>query len=132
MAWAIVYSKRTLCIITTNFVENNFCKFKFDMSLHVDMASNRKRLVVIMQEDIAEDDLSDIRNYMNNFTYLTRNGPFLMKRLTYRLAQNRLGGNDDGNTPLLLGDGCINHRLELLVIRRMYRKLCKFQWENIK
>ena len=63
------------------------------MTLHVDMASNRKRLVVIMQEDIVEDDLSDsIRNYMNNFTYLTRNSPILMKRLTYRLAQNRLGG----------------------------------------
>ena len=103
------------------------------MALHVDMASNRKRLVVIMQQDIAEDDLTDsIRHYMNNFTYLMRDAPFVMKRPTYRLAQNTMGGNDDDKTPLLLGDGVINYGTKLIVIMSMCRKLCKLQQEYIK
>ena len=69
------------------------------------MAMNKKRLIVVVDEDILEDELPEkIKNYIKNFTYLTKDCPFFMKRITYRLAQNKLGGPDDEVRPLLVGD----------------------------
>ena len=110
MGNAIVRSKRTVCVVTRNFIQSKFCMFEFGMAVNVDMLANRKRLIVIMQEDIEKDDLPEkLRNYVNSFTYLTRDCPFFMKRLTYRLAQNKLGEPDDVNIPLLASNNGQNY-----------------------
>ena len=102
MGYAILYSKRTICYVTRNFIESNFCKFEFDMAVNMDMQTNKKRLIVIMAEDIPKEELPEsVRTYVKNFTYLTKDCPFFMKRLTYRLAQNKLGAADEIR-PLLM------------------------------
>ena len=45
---AIICSKRTVYVVTRNFIESKFCMFKFGMAVNVDMLANRKRLIIIM------------------------------------------------------------------------------------
>ena len=101
VARVIHFSKRTLCIVSRAFMSSSICMHEFITARSFDFSYKKARLLVIMYEDVATEDMhEDIRMYVKSFTYLKRDCTFFMKRLLYRLPQKKLG--NDENTPLLL------------------------------
>ena len=89
---AIHKSKRTVCVVSHNFVTSPICLSEFDTARSFDIAYHKHRLIVILFPDLQVCDMPDnIKVYVKKFTYLKRNSPMFMKRLMYRLAQNKQG-----------------------------------------
>ena len=57
----------------------------------------------MLLEDIQDHPLQDnvIKMYVKNYTYLKKDCALFMKRLKYRLAQEKLDREANENTPLL-------------------------------
>ena len=84
---------RTLCIISNNFIESEIGKFVFSVAYAQDVIFRRKRLLMVLFENVNEERLTDeLRLYVDKKSYLMRNALMLHKRLTYGLAQGKLGG----------------------------------------
>ena len=78
--------------MSNSFLDSNFCVYEFELALHIDMMGKKKRLVVVMDNEVEEARMSDnVSMYMHKYTYLKRDCVLFMKRLMYRLPQHKLG-----------------------------------------
>ena len=89
---AVHYSKRTVCVVSRNFIDSPICLSEFDTARSFDMCYNKNRLIMILYEDIPKENLPEsITTYIKSYTYLKRESAFFIKRLMYMLAQNKMG-----------------------------------------
>ena len=80
------------CLVSNTFLDSNFCVYEFELALHIDMMGKKKRLVVVMDNEVDEAKMSaKLKRYLRKYTYLKRDCVLFMKRLMYRLAQQKLG-----------------------------------------
>ena len=64
------------------FLASQYSRYEFDMARSFDMSYNKKRLIIVMYEDVDPDGMpDDIEMYVKNYTYLERNCVMFMRRL---------------------------------------------------
>ncbi len=96
---AVNTSKRTICVLTPDFVKSAMCSWEFISVLNNDLLDNKRRLVLLVKELVPEEDRSlSLRGYMRNFTYIEAWADCFWDRLRYSLPLNKEGAqNSEGH-----------------------------------
>ncbi len=89
---AVNTSKRTICVLTPDFVKSAMCNWEFVSVLNNDLLDNKRRLVLLVKELVPEEDRSlSLRGYMRNYTYIEAWADYFWDRLRYCLPLNKEG-----------------------------------------
>ncbi len=89
---AVMDSKRTVCVLTPDFVKSAMCNWEFVSVLNNDLLDNKRRLVLLVKELVPEEDRSlSLRGYMRNYTYIEAWADYFWDRLRYCLPVNKKG-----------------------------------------
>ncbi|XP_049807056.1 toll-like receptor 6 [Schistocerca nitens] len=66
---AVESSRRTVVVLSKNFVQSEWCRFEFKSALHQVLKERRRRLVVVSLGDVSQRDLDpDLRLYLKTAT----------------------------------------------------------------
>lgn len=66
---AVESSKRTIVVLSKNFIHNEWCRFEFKSALHEVLKERRKRLIIILMGELPMRDLDpDLRLYLKTNT----------------------------------------------------------------
>jgi hypothetical protein len=116
-------SKRTVCLITENFLQSAYCMHEFDLALHHNIAIKRSsRLIVLMalntnpadvisgrvfspnstgraDDGVTPSDTTTLQQYLRRYTYIDYTAADWFDKLLYALPANGLLGrcNDRRN-----------------------------------
>lgn len=83
---AIDSSRRTIMILSKNFIKSEWCRFEFKSAHHQVLRDRRRRLIVILLGDVPHKDLDpDIRLYLKTNTYLQWGDKLFWQRLRFAL-----------------------------------------------
>ena len=83
---AVESSRRTVMVISHNFIKSEWCRFEYKSALHQLLKNRRKCLIVILIGDIRRKDLDpDLRLYLKTGTYLHWGQVAFWHRLRYAL-----------------------------------------------
>jgi len=86
IARAVESSRRTIMVISANFIKAEWCRFEYKSALHQLLKNRRKCLVVILIGDIRRKDLDpDLKLYLKTSTYLQWGQVGFWDRLRYAL-----------------------------------------------
>ena len=79
---AIEGSKCTICVVSNNWLESDWCQYEFRVAHCVATVEKQSRLIVILMEEIPKDKIKgDLKYYMKTFTYLDSAHPLFWSRL---------------------------------------------------
>ena len=95
---AVKKSKRTLCLVTENFIQSGCCTEEFRQSHNKDIRLKKRRLVVLLVDPsvIEMDEISmELRDYLSRYTYIKYQSESWMDRLMYDMPINRMKVNDE-------------------------------------
>ena len=95
---AIAKSKRTICVLTRNFIESGWCMEEFRQSHYRDLEKKKTRLVVVLVDMsvIGMEGISpELREYLSRYNYIEYESKFWKDRLMYAMPVNRM--NKDEN-----------------------------------
>jgi len=68
---AVDSSKRTIMVLSENFIKSEWCRFEFKSAHHQVLRDKKKRLIVILLGEVPNKDLDpDIRLYLKTNSYL--------------------------------------------------------------
>ena len=68
---AIEGSKCTICVVSRNWLESDWCQFEFRMAHYLAAVEKKIRLLVILKEEIPKGKIKgELKFYMKTFTYL--------------------------------------------------------------
>ena len=82
MEKAIERSKSTICVVSNNWLESDWCQYEFRVAHCVATVEKQSRLIVILMEEIPKDKIKgDLKYYMKTFTYLDSAHPLFWSRL---------------------------------------------------
>ena len=115
---ALVRSKRTLCLVTDNFLRSEYCMLEFRGAMEQCLERKHHRLIVIKWPNIELDDANDsnreMKMFLSTHVYIDREEEDYMNKLLYALPVGRLGrhnvdqqnehsenANDDDDVALL-------------------------------
>ncbi len=91
---AIDASKRTLCVLTPNFVKSHMCMWEFSTALNIDLQEKRHRLIILYKEMVTHDNLgTSMRDYLRNFTYIEPDSEHFTINLMYSLPVRKFGSS---------------------------------------
>ncbi|XP_018323682.1 toll-like receptor Tollo [Agrilus planipennis] len=83
---AVESSKRTIMILSENFIKSEWCRFEFKSAHHQVLKDRRKRLIVILLGDLPQKDLDpDIRLYLKTNVYLQWGDKMFWEKLKFAL-----------------------------------------------
>ncbi|CAH1173861.1 unnamed protein product [Phaedon cochleariae] len=83
---AIESSKRTIMILSENFIKSEWCRFEFKSAHHQVLRDRRRRLIVILLGEVPHKDLDpDIRLYLKTNVYLQWGDKLFWEKLRYAL-----------------------------------------------
>ena len=103
---AIEGSKCTVCVVSKNWLESDWCQFEFRVAHCLATVEKKARLLVILKEEIPKDKIKgDLKYYMKTFTYLDSAHPLFRSRLLNDLPRpdvNEVKDNEDNELTLLL------------------------------
>lgn len=94
---SIMTSKRTLCLLSNNFLHSAYCLEEFEIALNVSVQLRRKRVIMITLETPETLSLRDmesaaaLKQYVATHTYVEYKLDSLCERLLYALPQRKLG-----------------------------------------
>ncbi|GAB1598104.1 toll-like receptor Tollo [Argonauta hians] len=81
-------SKRTVLLLTDNFLKSDWCKYEFQTAHYQGLSKKMKTLIVVFFEDINEDLLDpDLKLYLKTNTYLKYDDPWFWDKLRFALPQ---------------------------------------------
>ena len=114
---AINSSKRTLCILTSDFINSPYCMREYELASHRNIELRKKRLImaVLQLPDFTIQEISvSLKQYISSHTYLDCSSKDFRKHLLYAMPVSRLGqtrptediaANDQ---PSIIDNGCHN------------------------
>ncbi|XP_050313197.1 toll-like receptor Tollo [Anthonomus grandis grandis] len=83
---AVESSKRTIMILSDNFIKSEWCRFEFKSAHHQVLRDRRRRLIVILLGEVPQKDLDpDIRLYLKTNFYLQWGDKLFWEKLRYAL-----------------------------------------------
>ncbi|XP_055906844.1 toll-like receptor Tollo [Eupeodes corollae] len=83
---AIDSSRRTIMVLSENFIKSEWCRFEFKSAHHQVLRDRRRRLIVIVLGDVPQKDLDpDIRLYLKTNTYLQWGDKLFWEKLRFAL-----------------------------------------------
>lgn len=86
IATSVAESKRTLVILSKNFLESEWGKMEFRTAHKQALDENRARVIIILVGEIPMEELDEeIKAYLSTNTYLKWGDPWFWKRLRYAL-----------------------------------------------
>ena len=87
---AIMRSKRTVCYVTENFLQSEWCLWEFNTALGLDLKYKRRRLIAI--KDVSLDNITNlpIKSYLSSYTYIEYPSPYCTINILYWLPQHRM------------------------------------------
>nr|ANG08891.1 toll family protein 8 [Gryllus bimaculatus] len=101
---AVESSRRTIMILSENFIKSEWCRFEFKSAHHQVLRDRRKRLIVVLLGEVPQKDLDpDIRLYLKTNTYLQWGDKLFWEKLRFALPdvpnnkRGRLGGPRNSN-----------------------------------
>ncbi|KAH6926699.1 hypothetical protein HPB50_021214 [Hyalomma asiaticum] len=84
---AVAYSRRTLLVLTRNFVESEWCRLEFRLAHQRALQDNINRLVIVLVEELEPGVLhEDLRLYVRTANYLRWGEPNFWDRLMHSLT----------------------------------------------
>ena len=79
---AVEGSKCTVCVVSKNWLESDWCQFEFRVAHGVASVKKNIRLLIILKEEIPKNKLTGyLKFYMKTFTYLESAYPLFWSRL---------------------------------------------------
>ncbi|KAH9362713.1 hypothetical protein HPB48_001190 [Haemaphysalis longicornis] len=85
---AVACSRRTLLLLTQNFVESEWCRFEFRLAYQRALEDHINRLVIVLVEEVAPDAMDeDLRMYVRAANYLRWGDPSFWDKLLYSLPK---------------------------------------------
>lgn len=86
IAQAIESSRRTIIVLSENFIKSEWCRFEFKSAHHQVLRDRRRRLIIVQLGNVRSQDLDpDLRLYMKATTRLKWGEPSFWPRLRYAL-----------------------------------------------
>nr|CAI5829443.1 unnamed protein product [Callosobruchus analis] len=83
---AVESSKRTIMILSENFIKSEWCRFEFKSAHHQVLRDRRRRLIVVLLGEVPQKDLDpDIRLYLKTNVYLQWGDKLFWEKLRYAL-----------------------------------------------
>lgn len=83
---AVDSSKRTIMILSENFIKSEWCRFEFKSAHHQVLRDRRRRLIVVLLGQVPHKDLDpDIRLYLKTNVYLQWGDKLFWEKLKYAL-----------------------------------------------
>ncbi|XP_076065334.1 toll-like receptor Tollo [Oratosquilla oratoria] len=87
---AVESSKRTIIILSENFIKSEWCRFELRSAHHQVLKDRRRRLIVILLGDVPQRDLDpDIRLYLKTNTYLKWGDTQFWEKLKFAMPDAR-------------------------------------------
>ncbi len=89
---AIDTSKRTIMLLSEDFLQSDWCQYEFQMAHHQVLSEGgRNRLILVMMERIDISDIPDhtLKSYIRTHTYIEKNDPRFWERLRFALPDKR-------------------------------------------
>ncbi|XP_070540469.1 toll-like receptor Tollo [Ptychodera flava] len=79
---AIEKSRRTILVLSNNFLESEWCAYEFKQAHHQVLIDKSSRLIVLLMEDVDTGKLDqDLKTYLKTNTYLERDDPLFWQKL---------------------------------------------------
>ncbi|XP_064487538.1 uncharacterized protein LOC135399730 [Ornithodoros turicata] len=96
---AVSCSRRTLLLLTQNFVESEWCRWEFRVAHHNALRERINRLIVVVTEDIPDDVDEELLVYMKATCYLRWGERNFWNKLMYSLPRKSCNA-ERGSVPL--------------------------------
>ncbi|KAK6169511.1 hypothetical protein SNE40_020553 [Patella caerulea] len=91
---AVDASRRTLLIISNNFLQSEWCKFEFQTAHHEILTNHAENIVIILLDEIDQDAVDpDLRTLLKTKTYMKYGDPWFWEKLYFALPDKM----DDDN-----------------------------------
>ncbi|KAK8778012.1 hypothetical protein V5799_020647 [Amblyomma americanum] len=85
---AVACSRRTLLLLTRNFLESEWCRWEFRLAYQRALEDHINRLVVVLVDDVALDVLDeDLREFVRAVNYIRWGEPNFWDKLLYSLPK---------------------------------------------
>ncbi|XP_017771821.1 PREDICTED: toll-like receptor Tollo [Nicrophorus vespilloides] len=95
---AVESSKRTIMILSENFIKSEWCRFEFKSAHHQILRDRRRRLIVILLGEVPQKDLDpDIRLYLKTNVYLQWGDKLFWEKLKFALPDVPTGQRRRGS-----------------------------------
>ncbi|CAG7831021.1 unnamed protein product [Allacma fusca] len=89
---AVESSRRTIIVLSKNFLQSEWCRFEFKSALHAALRGKKNRLIAVMLGDLPTRDLDpDLRVCLRSATVLNSNDKLFWAKLRCALPEPRLG-----------------------------------------
>lgn len=86
MVEAVESSKRTIIVLSKNFIENEWCRFQFKSAHHEVLKKKRKKIIVVVLGDIPLRDLDpDLRLYLKTNTCIHTKDKLFWEKLRFAM-----------------------------------------------
>ncbi len=95
VARAVRLSKRTVCVVSPNFLLSPWCKWEFLAVYNDDICDNKRRLILLIKDEVPLEELSlSMQQYLRHYTYVNSRDRHYKRNLLYSLPVNKLGPRD--------------------------------------
>ncbi|KAG8296038.1 axis elongation [Homalodisca vitripennis] len=90
---AVESSRRTIVVLSKNFLHSEWCRFEFKSALHEVLKDRRRRMIVILLGDIPQRDLDpDLRLYLKTSTCIEWGDRLFWQKLRFAMPDLRKTG----------------------------------------
>lgn len=96
---AVESSRRTIVVLSNNFLHSEWCRFEFKSALHEVLKDRRRRLIIVLLGELPQRDLDpDLRLYLKTNTCIEWGDRLFWQKLRFAMPDVKRGGATRGST----------------------------------